>query len=188
MESDNNKAAGKVLVKDGQWCVPESERPRNWREILPEKEAAVSVREHRCRNGEPKQHQPITAPAQAEATPKRQQQFRGWVALRNAIRKSAKYLVVDAETLDAAFVLSFGMWSRDLDVIHARTGIVNPKPYIDRCLSSGLWLEDGAVELGEMNDDIGDIGFWCRAMVVSGILKIAYRDGSEPVFQLRNAA
>ncbi len=28
------------FVKDGKWCIPVSERPKNWREILPEPKPA----------------------------------------------------------------------------------------------------------------------------------------------------
>jgi hypothetical protein len=26
----------RILVQDGKWCVPPEQRPKNWREILPE--------------------------------------------------------------------------------------------------------------------------------------------------------
>lgn len=163
MEIDNSKVAGKVLVKDGRWIVPESERPSDWRRILPEPSTRdAGLLTAIVENAPPPS--PVSAP-------KRHHAFRGWVALRNAIHESAKGMDIDQETLAAGLVLAFGLFSREIADVRERTSVAEPAGYMERCVTEGFWLIDGVVDLCEENAAVCDIGFWLRAMAVAGILR-----------------
>jgi hypothetical protein len=191
---------GKQLVKDGVWCVPPEERPKNWA-TMPVREPVtpsvldqvVTATEERGAEGTVKESltvdtapesvvrekpTPESAPIQSgQSEPERNYQkdpwnHPSWLEIRESIHKSAVDFSAGYDLIKAAMLLVAGMFTRTGPYLRKMAEVTNEKKMVERCYRYDLWNHDDmTVTLGEMTDEHGgDLELWLNAMVVNGIL------------------
>ena len=172
----------RILVKDGKWQVPESERPSNWRSILPETSEPEPLDPSPA---PPPTQQPDSAEPPAAVVGRRHALYPlwehdGWIELRKAIELSGAEFCghnrKDKRIIEAALVLCAGMFTRTGPILRRMTGVSNEKPFVQRCYDLGVWkTDDRGVTLGKFGEDLpsqqsgwADLEFWMIAMAVAG--------------------
>lgn len=159
----------KKLVENGRWVIPVEERPKDWRRILPDPDyppaIAVAAEE---------------GPKPATCKPK-QWTWHGWTGLKRAIERSARAGGWKGDAVEAAMILVAGMWCRDPEVLDKRIPGKNAAFFAERCISLGLWKDEGLVELGDMEIP-ADLDLWMRAGAIADMW-VLVREKGEVAFK-----
>lgn len=161
----------RVLVKDGKWLVPESERPANWKDILPEK-PAVSLLDEII--NAPVQEPPIEPAPRERLRHKLYPRWEdeAWLDMKTAITYSLRSMDATDDLVFCGLILVAGMWTRTGPILRKMTGVRNEKKAVKRCYELGLWnRENRAVVIpgsDEEDPTLSNLEFFMTAMAIKG--------------------
>lgn len=140
------------LVKDGKWIVPQEERPRNWRDILPDVQDALA--------------EAMTATEDIE---RRKSLV---IELRDVAVQSAEWAGAGTEIRDAGIVILAGVAMRDPHRLNEWLGI--EESFIEMvggwAIRHEVWRRDGGIMIcdEEIQEGFEDLGLWMLAMAAVG--------------------
>jgi hypothetical protein len=173
------------LVKDGAWQVPAAERPNGWQSLaVREPEFAIVIPGEldilRCDCGRSIHHfgqckrRILLARVQLE---RKAAKFQS--ELLPVIEASGRSFGADVPLVHTALVMMAGLYTRKVRELARLTNV--PENVVMqiaiRLRSVGIWKPDGAVVLGEMSGDDGDMEFWLVAMAGAGKIRLVQESG-----------